>query len=138
FREIYYWDSFFIIKGLIASGMYRTVRGMIENMQHLIEKYGFVPNGNRIYYLNRSQPPLLTWCVHAYFSATNDVAFLERLMPTLQKEIAFFRTNRSIVMDGWPGHLYRYHVVVDAPRPESYRADIETAAHLYEGNPIPK
>ncbi|KAK6042854.1 hypothetical protein COOONC_19641 [Cooperia oncophora] len=35
-------------------------------------------------------------------------------------------------MDGWPGNLYRYHVVVDAPRPESYRADLESAAYLYE------
>ncbi|KAK5972421.1 Trehalase [Trichostrongylus colubriformis] len=112
--------------------MYTTVRGMIENMQYLIEKYGFVPNGNRIYYLNRSQPPLLTWCVHAYFMATNDIAFLEKVMPTLQKEMAFFRTNRSVVMDGWPGHLYRFHVTVDTPRPESYRADIESAAHLYQ------
>ncbi|VDO23612.1 unnamed protein product [Haemonchus placei] len=133
FREIYYWDSFFIIKGLMVSGMYKTVRGMIENMQHLIEEYGFVPNGNRIYYLNRSQPPMLTWCVHEYFTATNDVAFLEQLMPTLEKELTFFRTNRSIVMDGWPGHLYRYHVVVDGPRPESYCADLKSAAHLYDG-----
>ncbi|EYC31283.1 hypothetical protein Y032_0004g2073 [Ancylostoma ceylanicum] len=132
FREIYYWDSFFIIKGLLASRMYATVRGMIENMQYLIEEFGFVPNGNRIYYLNRSQPPLLTWCVHAYYMATNDLVFVEKLLPTLRKEMAFFQTNRSIIMDGWPGPLYRYHVVVDSPRPESYREDIESAAHLHE------
>ncbi|KAL6739929.1 hypothetical protein Aduo_013326 [Ancylostoma duodenale] len=132
FREIYYWDSFFIIKGLLASRMYVTVRGMIENMQYLIEEFGFVPNGNRIYYLNRSQPPLLTWCVHAYYMATNDLVFVEKLLPTLRKEMAFFQTNRSIIMEGWPGPLYRYHVVVDSPRPESYREDIESAAHLHE------
>lgn len=50
-------------------------------------RFGFVPNGNRIYYLNRSQPPLLTWCVHAYYMATNDVAFVEKLLPTLRKEV---------------------------------------------------
>ncbi|KIH47622.1 alpha,alpha-trehalase, partial [Ancylostoma duodenale] len=132
FREIYYWDSFFIIKGLLASRMYVTVRGMIENMQYLIEEFGFVPNGNRIYYLNRSQPPLLTWCVHAYYMATNDLVFVEKLLPTLRKEMAFFQTNRSIIMEGWPGPLYRYYVVVDSPRPESYREDIESAAHLHE------
>ncbi|KAE9421080.1 hypothetical protein Angca_008760 [Angiostrongylus cantonensis] len=142
FREIYYWDSFFIIKGLLASGMYITVRGMIENMQYLVEnrtcvhhfffRFGFVPNGNRIYYLNRSQPPVLTWCVHAYYMATNDLAFVEKLLPTLRKEMAFFQTNRSVIMDGWPSSLYRYRVVVDSPRPESYREDIESAAHLHE------
>ncbi|WKY04858.1 hypothetical protein Q1695_005677 [Nippostrongylus brasiliensis] len=132
FREIYYWDSFFIIKGLLASNMYVTVRGMIENMQHLIEQFGFVPNGNRIYYLNRSQPPVLTWCVHAYYMATNDITFVEKLLPTLRKEMAFFQTNRSLIMDGWPGPLYRYRVIADAPRPESYREDLESAAHLEE------
>ncbi|ETN68426.1 alpha,alpha-trehalase [Necator americanus] len=168
FREIYYWDSFFIIKGLLASRMYATVRGMIENMQYLIEEYvsipfflhcsvqswlsamrelvpncsdsdqntalrfGFVPNGNRIYYLNRSQPPVLTWCVHAYYMATNDLDFVEKLLPTLRKEMAFFQTNRSIIMEGWPGPLYRYRVVVNSPRPESYREDIKSAEHLHE------
>lgn len=53
FRELYYWDSFWTIRGLLQSGMHQTARGMIENMGHLIDLYGFIPNGNRVYYLNR-------------------------------------------------------------------------------------
>lgn len=136
FREIYYWDSFFIIKGLLASRMLDTVRGMIENMQYLVESFGFVPNGNRVYYLNRSQPPLLTWCAYAYYNETKDTKFLESILPTLKKEMDFFQSNRSLQMEGWPSPLYRYHLVATQPRPESYREDIESAEE-YE-NPVDK
>ncbi|TKR64639.1 hypothetical protein L596_025136 [Steinernema carpocapsae] len=132
FREMYYWDSFFTIKGLLVSGMYATARGMIENMGHLIDQYGYVPNGNRIYYLNRSQPPLLTWCVHEYFKSTNDTDFVKSALPWLEKEFEFFRTNRAIQHTGWKSHLYRYHVVAQAPRPESWREDFESAEHISE------
>lgn len=121
FREMYYWDSFFTIKGLIASGMFGTVRGMIENMGHLIDQYGFVPNGNRIYYLNRSQPPLLTWCLNAYFEKTHDVDFLRAAMPWLEKEMEFFTQNKKYSRPDWESHLFRYHVKSEGPRPESYR-----------------
>ncbi|CAJ0928868.1 unnamed protein product, partial [Mesorhabditis belari] len=132
FRELYYWDSFFTIKGLIASQMFETVRGMIHNMQFLIEQYGFVPNGNRIYYLNRSQPPVLAWCVHAYYKATKDTEFIAQLLPTLRKEMAFFENNRVYKEEHWIGSLYRYVVSADGPRPESYREDVESAHHLCE------
>ncbi|PAV90097.1 hypothetical protein WR25_25281 isoform B [Diploscapter pachys] len=121
FREMYYWDSFFTIKGLIASKMMKTVQGMIENMQYLAEMYGFIPNGNRLYYLNRSQPPLLTWCVYEYYKATHDLEFVAKLLPTLRKELAFFQANRSIMLDGWIGPLFRFAVTTVTPRPESYR-----------------
>lgn len=53
FKEFYYWDSYWIIEGLLLSEMYDTARGMIENLLFMVEKYGFVPNGGRVYYLNR-------------------------------------------------------------------------------------
>ena len=130
FREMYYWDSFFTIKGLLASQMFSTVRGMIENMGHLIENFGYVPNGNRIYYLNRSQPPLLTWCVDAYYEQTGDLEFVRRSITWLEKEMEFFTNNRRIHKNDWKAHLFRYHVVAGGPRPESYREDVESAEHI--------
>ena len=59
FREPYYWDSFWIVRGLLISGMPKSAKMMLENLAYLAETYGFVPNGARIYYLNRSQPPFL-------------------------------------------------------------------------------
>lgn len=130
FREMYYWDSFFTIKGLLASGMYNTVRGMIENMGSLIERFGYVPNGNRVYYLNRSQPPLLTWCLSAYYEATSDKEFVFTGARWFEREFEFFQKQRSIQLPGVTSPLYRYHVVALGPRPESYREDVESAHHI--------
>merc|ERR1719199_334120 len=60
FNESYYWDTYWIIEGLVRSGRSSLARGMVENFATLIRQYGFVPNGTRIYYLTRSQPPMLT------------------------------------------------------------------------------
>ncbi|VDK74142.1 unnamed protein product [Onchocerca ochengi] len=130
FREMYYWDSFFTIKGLLASGMHDTVRGMIENMGSLIERFGYVPNGNRVYYLNRSQPPLLTWCLSAYYEATGDKEFVLTGARWFEREFEFFQTHKSIQLPGVTSLLYRYHVVAVGPRPESYREDVESAHHI--------
>ena len=59
FVETYYWDSYWIIKGLLTCGMRDTAKGMVLNLLHQVDSYGFVPNGGRVYYLNRSQPPML-------------------------------------------------------------------------------
>ncbi|EJW81809.1 trehalase, partial [Wuchereria bancrofti] len=130
FREMYYWDSFFTIKGLLASGMHDTVRGMIENMGSLIERFGYVPNGNRVYYLNRSQPPLLTWCLSAYYEATGDKKFVFTGARWFEREFEFFQKHKSIQLPGVTSLLYRYHVVAVGPRPESYREDVESAHHI--------
>jgi alpha,alpha-trehalase len=59
FNESYYWDTYWIIEGLVRSGRSGLARGMVDNFATLIRQYGFVPNGTRIYYLTRSQPPML-------------------------------------------------------------------------------
>src|SRR5687767_3642712 len=94
---VYYWDSFWIIKGLLICEMFHTAKGMIENLLNLVEKYGFVPNGNRSYYLNRSQPPLLSEMVMEYYKATTDLDFLKAAVPILKKEYIFFMTSNSAV-----------------------------------------
>lgn len=59
FRETYYWDSYFTMLGLKESGALEPLKNMVDNFRYLILTYGFVPNGNRTYYLTRSQPLLL-------------------------------------------------------------------------------
>lgn len=63
FRECYYWDTYWIVKGLIVSQMYDTADTIIRNLIDIINQYGYIPNGMRIYYLGRSQPPLLSQMV---------------------------------------------------------------------------
>lgn len=60
FQEIYYWDTYFTNVGLILMGKTELAKSNVDNMLFLIEKYGFMPNGNRTFYLNRSQPPFLS------------------------------------------------------------------------------
>lgn len=96
-------------------------------------RYGMVPNGGRVYYTNRSQPPLLPQMVDLVYSVTGDRAFLQRVLPLLVREYQFWMDQRSVMVQG---HLMnRYAVDTDTPRPESYREDLNTASHLPEGEP---
>ena len=104
---------------------------MIENFLDFVDKYGFVPNAARIYYLNRSQPPFLTMMVKIYVEYTNDTELLHRALPLLEKELQFWATNNTLeVTSPWSGNKYnlsRYVVLNNQPRPESYREDYITA-----------
>ena len=57
FREVYYWDSYFTMLGLRESGRDDLIRSMADNFAYELSTYGLIPNGNRSYYLSRSQPP---------------------------------------------------------------------------------
>lgn len=63
FREVYYWDSYFTMLGLREANRMDLVRSMTDNFAYLINRYGFIPNGNRTYYLTRSQPPFFALMV---------------------------------------------------------------------------
>ncbi|WP_277422315.1 trehalase family glycosidase, partial [Pseudomonas viridiflava] len=63
FREVYYWDSYFTMLGLVKSGETTLSRQMLDNFAYLIDTYGHIPNGNRTYYLSRSQPPFFSYMV---------------------------------------------------------------------------
>lgn len=138
FKEYYYWDTYWIVKGLLLSDMLETARGMVENLLSMVERYGFVPNGGRIYYLNRSQPPLLTLMVSDYIKYTNDFEFLRNNIKTLEKELQFWLTNRVIEIEknGETFILAHYDTESDTPRPESYMEDIETCGNLTEDDKV--
>jgi len=133
FREIYYWDSFFTMEGLMVSGREDLVENMVRNFAYLIDTIGFIPNGNRAYYLGRSQPPFFAPMVDLLASKDRDlyVSFL----PQLQKEYDFWMdgaselsennqaVNRTVrLSDG--SILNRYWDNFALPRPESYREDV--------------
>src|SRR5216110_605905 len=89
FREIYYWDSYFTMLGLIASGRTDLVRSMLDNFAYLVGTVGHVPNGNRTYYLGRSQPPYFAAMVRLYANATG-VRQALRYVEVLEAEHAFW------------------------------------------------
>jgi alpha,alpha-trehalase len=130
FTEFYYWDSYWIVEGLLLSDMHETVRGMLDNFLSIVEKYGFIPNGARVFYLNRSQPPLLTLMVSLYVSATNDMEWLAKNIRTIDTELRFWLNNRlvDVVKDGIVYKLAHYNSNSGSPRPESYYEDVTTAS----------
>ncbi|KAJ8927273.1 hypothetical protein NQ314_020276 [Rhamnusium bicolor] len=132
FKEYYYWDTYWILKGLLLSDMMETSRGVVQNLLSMVERYGFIPNGGRIYYLNRSQPPVLTVMVADYVKFTKDFEFLRNNIKTLEKELHFWLEKRSlpITKDGESYILAHYDSSSDTPRPESYLEDIETCSVL--------
>jgi alpha,alpha-trehalase len=69
FNEMYGWDSYFIIRGLLRDDRRDLARGMVENFFYEIQHYGGVLNANRTYYLGRSQPPFLTSMILALYHA---------------------------------------------------------------------
>ena len=134
FKEFYYWDSYWVIEGLLLSDMYQTAKGMIDNFVYMVEKYGFIPNGGRIYYLMRSQPPLLHLMVSKYLEFTGDYDYLGTIIAMLEKEFAFWQREKmvDVRVNGRTYKMGHYSVDSTRPRPESYREDYQMAQNLPE------
>lgn len=115
-----------MVLGLLHSEMFATTRGMLANFVNIVDRYGFVPNGGRIYYLGRSQPPMLIPMVKAYLDATNDMEFLRESIGSLEREFHYWSQESKTVFV--KGHrLAIYSDRTNGPRPESYAEDVEIA-----------
>jgi alpha,alpha-trehalase len=98
---------------------------MLKNFLSIVDRFGFIPNGGRIYYSMRSQPPLLIPMFKTYVDTTNDKEFAIQSLDTLVNEFNFWMTNHTVMVNGH--RLARYGDKSSGPRPESYREDIETS-----------
>ena len=137
FREFYYWDTYWILEGLYVSGMYDTAKGIIHNLISLITRHGFIPNGARLYYLNRSQPPLFAKMLERYIANTDDKSILKDGVKAVQREYYWWIRHRSVsVFSVKTGRTYvvnNYNVTnINGPRPESYIEDVNTSRGLPE------
>ncbi|MCE7936245.1 alpha,alpha-trehalase [Candidatus Saccharibacteria bacterium CPR2] len=86
FREQYYWDTYFVIQGLIGTQYQDLAIGMVNNLLHMLDRFGMIPNANRFYMLSRSQPPLLSSMILDVYSITKDKSWLENAFNSAQKE----------------------------------------------------
>ncbi len=137
FREIYYWDSYFTMLGLQEDGLSGLIRHMIGNFSDMITRYGFIPNGNRTYYLTRSQPPFYPVMVSllAEIEGQSVLVSHRRLM---EREYEFWMDGVEKLAGSGDGYrrvvrlpggeiMNRYWDDKDMPRSESYREDVKTA-----------
>lgn len=136
FQEIYYWDSYFTMLGLQVSGEYEMTENMIRNFAYMLNKYGHIPNGNRTYYLSRSQPP--------YFSMMLDLLAEQKgnavygvYQNALLKEYDYYMdktaATRHVVRMPDGSVLNRYWDADVRPRQESFVQD-STLGINYKGN----
>ncbi|XP_070039025.1 probable trehalase [Nicotiana tomentosiformis] len=134
FREVYYWDSYWVIRGLLASKMYETAKGIVTNLVSLIDQFGYVLNGARAYYSNRRQPPVLAAMIVEIYNRTGDLDLVRRSLPALLKEYHFWNSgiHKVTIQDaqGSNHSLSRYYAMWNKPRPESSTIDRETASKL--------
>lgn len=139
FQEIYYWDTYFTALGLIESKQHLLVKEMLDNFVHLQQSYGLIPNGNRIYYLSRSQPPILALLVgllRTNVSSFNAIDYLPNLIQEHNFWVSANNNPRSIVTQS--GFIAsRYWDDLAEPRPESLLEDIELAAQISEDKRAP-
>ena len=135
FREVYYWDSYFTMLGLAESDHWDKISDMVDNFAYEIDTFGHIPNGNRSYYLSRSQPPFFSLMVELL--ATHDSDALKKYRPQMEKEYAYWmdgvdalqpgQANKRVVKLDDGAVLNRYWDDRDTPRPESWLDDVNTA-----------
>ncbi len=123
FREIYYWDSYFTMLGLQEDNRVEMIQDMVDNFEYLILKYGHIPNGNRTYYLSRSQPPFFSLMVQLLAETKEDETIFVHYLPALQKEYNYWMSGNKVV-NLKDGKLNRYWDALNSPRPESYKHDV--------------
>ena len=143
FREVYYWDSYFTMIGLGVSGRIDLMESMLDNFAYEINTIGFIPNGNRTYYLGRSQPPFFAAMVNLYAQYPSPEQAAEKYLNAIQKEYDFWMEGSGSLTDTNPAHrrvvkigdhvFNRYYDDIHLPRPESYKEDYELAEELSEG-----
>jgi len=125
FNEMYGWDSYFIVRGLLQSGRLELARGMVDNFFFEIEHYGAMLNANRTYYLTRSQPPFLSSMFVDVYEATRkqpgakeEKAWLERAYADLSKDYEMWTHDPHLAGDTG---LSRYYDFGDGPPPEAVK-----------------
>ncbi len=136
FREVYYWDSYFTMLGLEADGLNGVATDMLKNFAFEIDKYGHIPNGNRSYYLSRSQPPFFSLMIDLIAQHNGNDTYTAYL-PELQAEYDYWMQGENDVLPGRAARnvvrlldgtvLNRYWDERAAPRDESYAEDAKTA-----------
>lgn len=135
FREIYYWDSFFTLLGLVRDGQLALANGVVDAMTDLIEEHGHMPNGARTYFIGRSQPPLYHMMVALLGHQSPEVA--ARRLAAMKRELAWWMDGAAELEPGTQTKhvvrlndgaiLNRYWDPRQTPRDESWREDVETA-----------
>jgi alpha,alpha-trehalase len=120
FNEMYGWDSYFILLGLVRDGEVERARGMVDNFVYEIAHYGMILNANRSYYLTRSQPPFFTEMILAVYAKTGDKAWLQSTRAAIDRYYALWSKEPHLTP---ATGLSRYHDLGRGPAAEVLSAE---------------
>ena len=118
FNEMYGWDSYFILLGLVHDGKMDLARGMVENFFFEIEHYGAILNANRTYFFTRSQPPFLSSMIREVYEhpgTTPNQKWLASAYAFAKRDYALWTSKEH--QAGTTG-LARYYDLAAGPVPE--------------------
>lgn len=133
FNEMYGWDSYFITLGLLEHNRLKMARNMIDNLIYEINYYGTILNANRTYYLQRSQPPLLTEMILAYYNKTHDLTWLQSTVPAVKKLHKYWTTPPHLIPQL---NLSRYYAGGSGKPPEESSIYYEKVLDYFKTNDI--
>eukprot|EP01083_Nonionella_stella_P071622 192510_1 len=142
FREVYYWDSYWIVQGLLVSNMSLSAKMTLSNLMNLTASYGHMLNGNRVYYSNRSQPPLLTFMMDLIYEFENKndsfIAANMEYLEILKKEYFWWMNGQSVEVykHNIKYTLNQYYIDSDQPRPEGFAGDTFVVSQLPNQSPL--
>lgn len=92
----FYWDSYFIILGLVKTERLELAKGMVNNLLHLYKRFGIIPMRNRYYDLGTSQIPFLTSMALEIYQVEKDKSWLMKVMKTAESELKNYWMNHSL------------------------------------------
>ncbi len=130
FNELYYWDSYFMVQGLLDEEHKKLVLGILDDLFSLYERFHIIPNASRTYLMGRSQPPLLTsFILDVYKTYKLDKAWLKKAIRIAQSEyqtvwLGSVKPNARLVYEG----LSRYYDI-------NYLQDLAEAESGWDLNP---
>ena len=116
FNEMYGWDSYFTLLGLVRDGELDLAKNMTDNCIYEIKHYGKILNANRTYYLTRSQPPFLTQMILEVFNRTEDIQWLQSTLPAIEQYYHYWVSEPHLTATTG---LSRYHGGASTPAPEA-------------------
>lgn len=87
YNELYYWDSYFMVQGLMDAEHKELVMGILDDLVYLFGRFRIIPNASRLYLTSRSQPPFLTSFIRDVYDAYGlDMPWLDKMMAVAEKE----------------------------------------------------
>jgi alpha,alpha-trehalase len=127
FNEMYGWDSYFILRGLLREGLVDRARDLVDDFVYEVRHYGKVLNANRSYYLTRSQPPFVASMVRAVFDRTGDRSWLADVLPAAIASHDYFTRGEHRTPTG----LSRYFDAGLGPAPEVMAGERDAAGRSH-------